>query len=528
MYGNLNLENFLNGIGTGTFFGDYWAKNFIKYNSGFTPPFSQDDFANILFNGNLHYPDLQCFDDKGEIAVCTYFSKTTKFQQVDKLKLSHFLNEGYTIRISNLGKYHKIIDEWSTSLESVFGCQIHINAYLNSKNFDGLAAHYDPHHIFAIQLAGAKQWQLGEIVINNPSHDFMPAIEGEIDVPHSIVLEPGDVLYLPPGLWHKASTIGQSLHITVGLHPPRWIDCINTFTRAIAERHPIFRADLPFEAGQSGCEYRLDRKDLANLLSFMKSEIAQFAPMLQESINRKVENNIPIASSETILYLSDDIWNSLRKPIALYLRGSSAENKGNYVPWDIDLYAIVEDGEDLNFQKTLCESMEKKYSKLPPIDISIMSLSTLQRSPKYILKRALLHHDSKLLKGKEIKSLIKKPIFNSDTAEKIKLIAGTFIEKYFIRQNWNSNVLDKMRTSDFNGYTKSLAKALVRSGTFVIIKNQKYFTRDIDTCYRALIEEYPDLEEHLSKMLEVIKSKSFYLDEFFDSATILFNRFYKT
>jgi ribosomal protein L16 Arg81 hydroxylase len=525
----MTLEQFLNPASVKDFFKKYWLNDFILIKHNLSVPFSLEEFDSILSFGNLTYPEIQCFDDKGEISTNIYCSKESKFQVLDINRLYDLMEENITVRISNISKHHKGISEWSKSLEKIFACQVHINAYYNKSAFDGLAPHYDPHHIFAIQLDGTKLWELGEVIINNPSHQFMPQPKEEISIKEKIGLKEGEMLYLPPGLWHKASTPSGSLHITVGIHPPRWSDYFSELIKVISEEHPIYRAYLPLEVAQQNCKYLIDNEDAAQLVTFLKDQLPKVNTIIQERINKSGSSKKkPADKNSQLVELYDDIWKSLNKPTALYLRGSFANPSKKHNPWDIDIYAIVEDVTETNIeQRCLCEKMENKYPNLPTIDISIMSLKNLQNSDKFLLKRLLLHYDGQLLKGREIKSIVKKPILNQKNSNQIRSIMGDFINKYFISQNWESVLLISMRTNEFTGYTRSLAKALIRSGTFIIIKNEKTFTRDLDQCYKALINEFPEISDHLQVMKLVIENRVCGLKEFFTSAQIIYTTIYK-
>ncbi|HEX2689286.1 MAG TPA: cupin domain-containing protein [Kofleriaceae bacterium] len=38
------------------------------------------------------------------------------------------------------------------------------------------------------------------------------------------MLRPGDVLYLPPGVWHRARAVGESLHVSVTVRAANLVD----------------------------------------------------------------------------------------------------------------------------------------------------------------------------------------------------------------------------------------------------------------------------------------------------------------
>ena len=56
------------------------------------------------------------------------------------------------------------------------------------------------------------------------------------DPVHDLTLGPGDTLYLPRGWPHEAFTsAGESLHITVGLHPPTRLDALRAALEACGD-----------------------------------------------------------------------------------------------------------------------------------------------------------------------------------------------------------------------------------------------------------------------------------------------------
>jgi hypothetical protein len=104
---------------------------------------------------------------------------------------------------------------------------------------DGAVPHYDSSHVFVLQLEGRKQWRLSRRpVVINPSRGRRISPEGRIDardrvedevLEHvaldsldTVVLEPGDLLYVPIGMLHTTQAKEQSLSIMFNFAPPRF------------------------------------------------------------------------------------------------------------------------------------------------------------------------------------------------------------------------------------------------------------------------------------------------------------------
>jgi len=484
-------------------------------------------FNKLLNSGQISFPEVQCFAEDGEISPDAYCTTLSGNKKIDPTKLDSLKKGKLTIRISNLAKYNSSISNWAQKIEAIFGCPVHINAYYTNKKFNGLKAHYDPHHLFAVQIYGQKKWELGEVVINNPSHQFMP--EPNVNVPtiKTIVLEVGEMIYLPPGLWHQASTPQRSLHLTIGLHPPRWEDYLFLILKKSSEQHPIYRSYLPLEITDGIATYIPSNNDAIKLIDFLKNQVDKY----NQTKKTKSSNGLEVLKSkhfvkeETLDKLYDSLWKLLKKPKALYLRGSYKTPSSKYIPWDIDIYAVVEgNNRATNEAENICKVLEDKYPNLPNIDLSILPLEKFKTSQKYTLKRILFHYDAIRVQGIEVADIIPKPPLNPKTADLVKKTTKHFLYHYYIKRN----LADQMKYVENTGgkYFRSIAKGFLRSGTFILIRKKQVFVREINKCYKALIQEYPELKKELSIMKTVIGGNQIDLKIFDMSARKIFDVIY--
>jgi bifunctional lysine-specific demethylase and histidyl-hydroxylase NO66 len=108
----------------------------------------------------------------------------------------------------------------------------------------GFALHFDRKEVFVLQIAGRKTWQVHLPVepfpIRNSGDEELGALAGAPLL--EIVLEPGDLLYVPRGFLHKPFTTGEhSLHLSFGVETITWLDVL----RAMMEHAPTFRRSVP-------------------------------------------------------------------------------------------------------------------------------------------------------------------------------------------------------------------------------------------------------------------------------------------
>ncbi|KAJ3704617.1 hypothetical protein LUZ61_008322 [Rhynchospora tenuis] len=154
-------------------------------------------------------------------------NKEEHFPFVDKWKKA--FNNGYSIALKGMEFRSDQIAPFSVALSELFGLpSIGVNLYLSPCGAQGLARHYDDHCVFVWQIRGCKYWK----ILKDPKpimprlyesldNTFASQISGEIE----ILLEEGDILYIPRGYFHEARTVMNSsrpsLHLTFAIEVER-------------------------------------------------------------------------------------------------------------------------------------------------------------------------------------------------------------------------------------------------------------------------------------------------------------------
>ena len=103
----------------------------------------------------------------------------------------------------------------------------------------GVGPHVDSYDVFLIQAHGQRRWRISRqrdlaLVPGLPLKilaDFRPGAEW--------VLEPGDVLYLPPGVAHEGVALGECITLSVGFRAPGWQELVEPWFVRQAERHRL-------------------------------------------------------------------------------------------------------------------------------------------------------------------------------------------------------------------------------------------------------------------------------------------------
>lgn len=162
--------------------------------------------------------------------------------------LDNFRN-GMTIVLPQLQYADGKLYAFCLGLERDFGARIQTNIYLTPNSSQGFGIHYDDHDVLVLQISGRKKWEIygqrdglpykGE-KFRSDEHD-----PGELKA--EFVIEPGQVLYVPRGLAHRATNEGEepSLHITVGILVQTWAEFMLEAVAEASLRIPEMRHSLP-------------------------------------------------------------------------------------------------------------------------------------------------------------------------------------------------------------------------------------------------------------------------------------------
>lgn len=167
--------------------------------------FDLDDFDRIVSSA-IRVPAIRMIRQgeripPSEFCTPTRLGSTTVNDVADVRKVLDLVRGGASVVLQSLHRTWSPVSAWCAALERELGWPVQANAYLTPPGERGLSPHADGHDVLAIQVHGSKNWH--------------------VDGLGSFVLCDGDVLYVPAGCEHMASTkASASLHLTVGIHRP--------------------------------------------------------------------------------------------------------------------------------------------------------------------------------------------------------------------------------------------------------------------------------------------------------------------
>lgn len=213
----------------------------------------------------------------------------------DPAKVSQHLARGASLVAGDVQQLTPDISRLTQVLGRAFSASTQANVYCSFKGVQAFGSHYDLTDVIAVQTEGQKLWRLYQGRADNPTafpvegpqvKTYFTQTRGPLLA--EIMMKPGDVLYLPRGVYHDAlAQEGASLHVTYALAPLHGGILFKLLEQA-AMQHSDFRAYLP-PADQD------DGKALQTHLNRLSQYLTQLiaSPQFRDEVAMAQEQIIP-------------------------------------------------------------------------------------------------------------------------------------------------------------------------------------------------------------------------------------------
>jgi 50S ribosomal protein L16 3-hydroxylase len=136
--------------------------------------------------------------------------------------------------------------------------------------------HYDNYDVFLLQGEGQRLWRLGQPC--DATSELLPhpdlRILAQFDCRQEYLLEPGDILYVPPGVAHWGIAQGECTTFSIGFRAPRLQDLLSRWVdhRLDQVSDSVFYSDAQRGAGHRPGE--LSAVDRQQILSYIQAQMA--------------------------------------------------------------------------------------------------------------------------------------------------------------------------------------------------------------------------------------------------------------
>lgn len=249
-----------------TFLSQYWERRPLHIKG------NPDKFAG-LFDMDAFWRAIQQQHQKG-LSIRVSFDNESDTKGVgahifiDHTQVKEYMDKGASVCVDPIDRADVKLGALAASVKSALNHAggISMKCYI-SPDKSGFNTHFDVGIATTLQLSGRKRWRFSrQAGVPFPFDNAMVSADGAVryagrlpssiqdweQVTHvdeadfdEVVLEPGDVLCLPGGVWHNAKAIGHSMALNLSFAPLNVWDFLQQVIGPILTANPEWRRSLP-------------------------------------------------------------------------------------------------------------------------------------------------------------------------------------------------------------------------------------------------------------------------------------------
>jgi 50S ribosomal protein L16 3-hydroxylase len=201
----------LGGLSPEQFMRRHWQKKPLLVRQalpGITPPAARSELARLAAS------------DAVESRLVTAFEGRWAMRQGPIPKLPPFAKPGWTLLVQGLDLHLPAAHELLNRFRFVPEARLDDLMISYASDGGGVGPHFDSYDVFLIQVQGKRRWRIGAQKDAQLRDDVPLKIIANFRAEQEFVLEPGDMLYLPPGWAHDGIAEGECMTCSVGFRAP--------------------------------------------------------------------------------------------------------------------------------------------------------------------------------------------------------------------------------------------------------------------------------------------------------------------
>ena len=223
----MKVNNVLGDLTPREFLRNYWQKKPVLIRQaipGFKPVMSRDALFTLAAR------------DEVESRLITHFGSQWKLNHGPLASLPPTNRKGWTVLVQGVNLHDDGADDLLSRFRFIPDARLDDLMISYATDTGGVGAHLDSYDVFLLQAEGCRRWRIGRqrdhsLIDGVPLkllRNFAPTTE--------YLLEPGDMLYLPPKWAHEGVAEGECMTYSIGFRAPTWQELGESYLGFLAEQ----------------------------------------------------------------------------------------------------------------------------------------------------------------------------------------------------------------------------------------------------------------------------------------------------
>ena len=222
------------GMTPAQFLRDYWQKRPLLIRNAFPdfqPPLQPDDLGGLACEESA-LSRLIVHDEKRE-------RWSVKTGPLDEADFDRTPDSNWTLLVQDVDKWDADVAQLLEHFRFLPSWRVDDVMVSYAEPGGGVGAHVDQYDVFLLQGLGQRHWAIS--TDPDAPKDFRPDVELKqlvhFEPTHEWLLEPGDMLYLPPGVPHDGVAFGgPCMTFSIGMRAPSQAELTGDLADYLAER----------------------------------------------------------------------------------------------------------------------------------------------------------------------------------------------------------------------------------------------------------------------------------------------------
>jgi 50S ribosomal protein L16 3-hydroxylase len=216
----------LGDISPAQFLRDYWHKKPLLIRQAIP------DFQPLLQRDELFHLASQ---DDVESRLITHFKQEWKLNSGPFDRLPSIKQKDWTLLVQGVNLHVDAVDRLLRQFRFLPDARLDDLMISYATDTGGVGPHFDSYDVFLLQAHGQRRWRISAQKDLSLVEGMPLKILRNFEVEQEFVLEPGDMLYLPPHYAHDGIAIGECMTYSIGFRAPTYQELGESFLQFMAD-----------------------------------------------------------------------------------------------------------------------------------------------------------------------------------------------------------------------------------------------------------------------------------------------------